>query len=161
MTFAVDWAWNNNDLSTYRYLQVVQAHHPSHLVVVHAATSRHVQDLRQRILFQKQIIVITTMLLLLLLMIMTVIMTMRRRRRRRIIKTHKTTTSTTQIIIIIITIIKMTNFNRLSSHGHHGSAQSAANWSNTHTHVDRKHSLTHSHQRSYNHVVRSAGSAIT
>ena len=40
-------------------------------------------------------------------------------------------------------------------------AQSAANWCNTHTHVDRMHSLTHLHQHSYNHLVRSAGSAIT
>ena len=36
-------------------------------------------------------------------------------------------------------------------------AQSAANWRNTHT--DRTHSLT-VHQHSYNHVVRSASSAI-
>ena len=32
-------------------------------------------------------------------------------------------------------------------------AQSAANWHNTHSHVDRTHSLTHLHQHSYNHVV--------
>ena len=40
-------------------------------------------------------------------------------------------------------------------------AQSATNWRNTHAHVDRTHSLTHLHQDSYNHVVRSASSAIT
>ena len=40
-------------------------------------------------------------------------------------------------------------------------AQSAANWRNTHTRVDSTHSLTHLHQRSYNHVVRSARSAFT
>ena len=42
-------------------------------------------------------------------------------------------------------------------------AQSAANWSNTHTQVDRTHSLkiTYLHQHNYNHVVRSASSAIT
>ena len=40
-------------------------------------------------------------------------------------------------------------------------AQSAANGCNTHTHVDRTHSLTHLHQHSYNHVVRKASSAIT
>ena len=39
-------------------------------------------------------------------------------------------------------------------------AQSAANWRNTHTHVDRTRSLTHLHQHSYNHVVRSTSSAI-
>ena len=39
------------------------------------------------------------------------------------------------IIIIIIIIIIIMNFNRR--------AQSAANWRNTHTHVDRTHSLTH------------------
>ena len=32
---------------------------------------------------------------------------------------------------------------------------------NTHTHVGHTHSLTHVHQHSYNHVVRSASSAIT
>ena len=40
-------------------------------------------------------------------------------------------------------------------------AQNAANWCNTHTHVDRMHSLTHIHQHSYNHFVRNASSAIT
>ena len=41
-------------------------------------------------------------------------------------------------------------------------AQSAANWRNTpHTHADRTHSLTHLHQNSNNHVVRSASWAIT
>ena len=40
-------------------------------------------------------------------------------------------------------------------------AQSVANWRNTHTHVNRTHSLTHLHQYSYKHVVRSASSAIT
>ena len=40
-------------------------------------------------------------------------------------------------------------------------SQSAANWRNTHTHMGRTHSLTHFHQHSYNHVVRSASSAIT
>ena len=33
-------------------------------------------------------------------------------------------------------------------------AESAANWRNTHTHVDRTHSLTHLHHHSYNHIVR-------
>ena len=37
-------------------------------------------------------------------------------------------------------------------------AQSAANWGNTHTHMDRMHSLTHFHQHSYNNCVRSASS---
>ena len=40
-------------------------------------------------------------------------------------------------------------------------AQSAANWCNTHTHVDHTHSLTHLHQHSYNDVVQSTSSAIT
>ena len=40
-------------------------------------------------------------------------------------------------------------------------AQRAVNWRNTHTHVDRTHSLTHLHQHSYNHAVRSSSSAIT
>ena len=40
-------------------------------------------------------------------------------------------------------------------------AQSAVNWCNMHTHVDRMHSLTHLHQHSYNYVVRSASSAIS
>ena len=40
-------------------------------------------------------------------------------------------------------------------------AQSAANWCNAHTHVERTHSLTHLHQHSNNHVVRSTCSAIT
>ena len=40
-------------------------------------------------------------------------------------------------------------------------AQSAANWRNMHTHVDRKHSLTHLHQHSFNHIVRSVSSAVT
>ena len=41
-------------------------------------------------------------------------------------------------------------------------AQSATTWCrNTHTHVDRTHSLTHLHQHSYDHVVRSVSSAIT
>ena len=41
-------------------------------------------------------------------------------------------------------------------------AQSAATatWRNTHTHVDRMHSLTHLYQHSYNRVVRIASSAI-
>ena len=39
-------------------------------------------------------------------------------------------------------------------------AQSAANWRNTHTHVERTHSLTHLHQHIYNYFVRSATSAI-
>ena len=39
-------------------------------------------------------------------------------------------------------------------------AQSATNWRNTHTHMDRMHLLTHSHQHSYNHVVQSTSSAI-
>ena len=57
------------------------------------------------------------------------------------------------------------------SHGDHGNctapivlkffmAQSTTNWHNTHTHVDRMHSLTHVHQHSYNHFVWSASSAI-
>ena len=37
-------------------------------------------------------------------------------------------------------------------------AQSAVNWRNTHTHMDRTHSFTHVHQHSYSHVVRSASS---
>ena len=40
-------------------------------------------------------------------------------------------------------------------------AQSAANWCNTHTQVDRTLSLTRLHQHSYDHVVRSTSSAIT
>ena len=40
-------------------------------------------------------------------------------------------------------------------------AQSAVNWYSTHTHVDRTPSLTHVHQHSYTHIVRSASSAIT
>ena len=48
-------------------------------------------------------------------------------------------------------------FNRRSSHGHHGS--STANW-RTLTWIARIHSCT-LHQHSYNHLVRSAGSAIT
>ena len=39
-------------------------------------------------------------------------------------------------------------------------AQSAANCRKTHTHVDCTHSLTHLHQHSYKHFVRSASSAI-
>ena len=34
-------------------------------------------------------------------------------------------------------------------------------WRDTHTDVDRTHSLTRLHQHSYNHVVQSAISAIT
>ena len=37
----------------------------------------------------------------------------------------------------------------------------AANWRNTHTHMDCMHSLTHLHQYSYNNVVRSSSSVIT
>ena len=40
-------------------------------------------------------------------------------------------------------------------------AQNVVNWRNTHTQVDRTHSLTHLHQNSYNHFVRSASSAIS
>ena len=40
-------------------------------------------------------------------------------------------------------------------------AQSAVNWRNMHIHVDRMHSLTHLHQHSYNHFVRSPSSAVT
>ena len=40
-------------------------------------------------------------------------------------------------------------------------AESAANWCNTHTLVGRTHSLTHVHQHSCSHFVRSASSAIT
>ena len=36
----------------------------------------------------------------------------------------------------------MKNFNKRDSHGHHVT-QSAANWRNTHTHMDRTQSLTH------------------
>ena len=32
-------------------------------------------------------------------------------------------------------------------------AQIAANWRNTHTHMDRLHPLTHLHQHSYNHIT--------
>ena len=39
-------------------------------------------------------------------------------------------------------------------------AQRAANWCSTHTNVDHSHSLTHLRQHSYNHVVRSASSAV-
>ena len=39
-------------------------------------------------------------------------------------------------------------------------AQSAANWRNTHTRVDRTPSLTHLHQHGYSHDVRSASLAI-
>ena len=39
-------------------------------------------------------------------------------------------------------------------------AQSAANWRNTHTKLDCTHTLTHLHQHSYIHFVRSASSAI-
>ena len=40
-------------------------------------------------------------------------------------------------------------------------AQSAVNRRNKHTHTDRTHSLTHYlHHHTYNHVVRSASSAI-
>ena len=38
-------------------------------------------------------------------------------------------------------------------------AQNAANWLTTH--MERTHSLTHLHHQGYNHVVRSASSAIT
>ena len=40
-------------------------------------------------------------------------------------------------------------------------AQSAANWHNMHTDVNRTHSLTHVHQHSYKQVVQSASSAIS
>ena len=42
-------------------------------------------------------------------------------------------------------------------------AQSAANWRNTHSHGSHpfSDSLTHLHQHSYNHVMRSASSAIS
>ena len=63
-----------------------------------------------------------------------------------------------QIIIIIIIIIIMKDFNRRSSMV--TMAQSAANWRNTHTHMDRTHSFTHLHQHSCNHVVWNASSAI-
>ena len=51
----------------------------------------------------------------------------------------------------------MKNFKRRSAVPMVTMAQSAANWRNTHTHVDRMHSLTHLqlHQHSYyNHFVR-------
>ena len=53
----------------------------------------------------------------------------------------------------------MKNFNMRSYHGHHG--QRAVNRRNTHTHLDRTHLLARLHQHRYNHVVRSASSAIT
>ena len=40
-------------------------------------------------------------------------------------------------------------------------AQNAVNWRNTHTHMDRTHSLIHLRQHSYNHVVQSANSATS
>ena len=42
-------------------------------------------------------------------------------------------------------------------------AQSAKNWCNTHTHVDRtrSHNFIHLLQHSYNHFVQNASSAIT
>ena len=40
-------------------------------------------------------------------------------------------------------------------------AQSAANWRNTHTDMDRTLSLMHLHQHSYNRMMRSASSAIS
>ena len=43
--------------------------------------------------------------------------------------------------MMMIIIIIMKTFSRRSSHGHHGSKPT--NWRNTHTHVDRLHSLTH------------------
>ena len=46
-----------------------------------------------------------------------------------------------------------------SSHGHHGSKRRELR--NTHTHVDRTHSLTHWHQHIYNHVVLRSSSAIS
>ena len=64
------------------------------------------------------------------------------------------------IVIIIIIIIIKKNSNRRSSRGHRGSKRRARTGA-TRTHVDRTHSLTHLHQHSYNHVLRSASSAIT
>ena len=51
----------------------------------------------------------------------------------------------------------MKNFNRRSAAPLVTTAQSATNWPNTHTHVDRTHAYINSH----NHVVQSASSAIT
>ena len=48
----------------------------------------------------------------------------------------------TIIIIIIIIMMKKKNFNRRSSHGHHGSRFRELAYGNTHTHVDRS---IHSH----------------
>ena len=56
-----------------------------------------------------------------------------------------------KIIIIIIIIIIIKNFNRRNSHG-----SKHRELRNTHTHMDRTHSLTHS----YNNVMRTASSAI-
>ena len=53
------------------------------------------------------------------------------------------------------------NFNRLSSHGHHGSKRRELTQHATLTWIARTHSLTHLHHDSYNHVVQSASSAIT
>ena len=60
----------------------------------------------------------------------------------------------------IIIIIVMKNFNRRSSHGHHGSKRHELA---QHAHARGLHAFTHLqlHQHSYNHVVRSATSVIT
>ena len=49
-------------------------------------------------------------------------------------------------------VIIMKKLNRRDSLGHHGSKRRDLNWCNTHTHMDRTHSLKHLHQDSYNHV---------
>ena len=48
-----------------------------------------------------------------------------------------------------------------SSNKFPGRSQRREREGNTHTHLDRTHSLTHLHHHSYNHVVRSIISAIT
>ena len=56
----------------------------------------------------------------------------------------------------------MKNFNSLIGAGSMVTmAQSAANSRNMHIEVERAHSLTHLHQHSYNHAVRSTTSAAT
>ena len=57
------------------------------------------------------------------------------------------------IIITIIILIIMKNFNRRSSHGHHGSK--APRTGATRTHVDRTHSLIrHTYTYQHNRVMR-------
>ena len=54
-------------------------------------------------------------------------------------------------LFVIIIVIIMKNFNRPIPMV--TMAQSTVNWCNTYTHMDCKHSLTHLHQHSYNHMV--------